>query len=84
MINQSSLLRLFILLISISGITRVFFSTQTAATAVSMIAGYIGSLLLIIFFKNHKFECIDKKKLLYYFLLYSIAIFIYSLVVSES
>jgi len=84
MINQSSLLRLFILLISISGITRVFFSTQTPATIVSMIAGYIGSLLLIIFFKNHKFESIEKKKLLYYFLLYSIAIFIYSLVVSES
>jgi hypothetical protein len=84
MINQSSLLRLFILLISISGITRVFFSSQTSATAVSMIADFIGILVIIIFFKNHKFESIEKKKLIYYFLFYSIVIFIYSLFVSES
>lgn len=82
--NLKNLIKILVSLISFSGITRVFFSTQTYATTLSLVINYI--CIGILFFMIYKLPpiSIDKKKLLWNYFIYATFILGYSLVVSNS
>lgn len=84
MSNQKYLLNIILFLVSFSGITRVFFSSQTPATTLSMVLNYLSIFLLIFIIRHNTFNFIEKKFLLQIYVIYGVFILIYSFAISTS
>lgn len=84
MIKKTTIIKIIIFLISVSGVTRVFLFPQTLATLGSLILKTLSIFLLFNIFIKTKEQLIKKKNLLYFYCIYGFIILIYSLFVSNS